>query len=277
MLQPVPSHSPAGRELTFARSRTILHEPRSLYAQFFLATDLALQRLGVRLTEVPFATLGEVYKAHADTWNGLPPWFDADGHDIDPATSMAFVGFDATGAAVCAGAVQLWDFAGRTLRERFEDLSLLFGANAPARRGHWRAEAAAPIAAELTGRVIYGGGYWVRPDWRGKGIGSLMPAAVRYTAFARWDAGVSLTLGGRAFLASELRDFYDYTDCQDGMLIMDGDRVVFRGLLVWGRTAHSVDRLRPRLAALRAATSTFGDGRQGEPLAVVAQDRNTNP
>jgi GNAT superfamily N-acetyltransferase len=188
--------------------------------------------------------------------------------------AMAFVGYDEHGDPVCTAAVQVWDFGTGTLKSEFENLRLLFGDRAEAQRGRWRTEALAPMAAEITGRAIYGGGYWVRPDWRGRGIGDLVPAMVRYAAFARWPLGLYVTLGSRAFLAPELRSFYDFTDCQPGMLIMDGDHLVFRGMLVWGRTSVGVDRLADRLSALTSATtpSARSDGGQRQPLPTATDD-----
>lgn len=266
---------PAGPE-SFLANLPINMEPKSLYARYFLAADEALARMGVTLSLVPFRELRRVYDLDPGSWNNLPPWFDSRDTVIEDDKAAAFVGYDLEGAPVTAAAVRVWDLAGTTFKAEFESLRFLFGAQADQRRDRWVATATAPMAAKLDGHVLYGGSYWVRPDWRGKGIGNVVPSVVRYAALSRWNVGIYLTLGSKAFLAPALRDFYDFTDYQDGMYIGDGDRKVFNGLLLWARASHPVSRLEERYEKLRAALSTGGAGAERQPLAARARDGDAN-
>ncbi len=230
---------------SFIHELKIRHEPRGELGRYLLAADKALYEKEVVLSRVSFDELRRVYSENASTWPALMQFFDSEVAPVPEDTSAAFVAYDDDGEAAAATAVRAWDLGTSNLKVEAESLRLYFGNPLAPKAMGWEC-VMPPISAEMTGQLLYCGAYWVRPDWRGKGLGNLVPAVSRFYALAQWNVDYKITFGSHAFLMPHIRDLYQYEDYQDGALFKLNGAVDFEGLLLWARRSYMVDAL-PRL------------------------------
>jgi GNAT superfamily N-acetyltransferase len=244
------------RNKSFVAQVAGLREGNAALSRFLLAADNALARKGVVLRLATFETLHAIYKGNELSWNNLVPFFDYTAAQIDAATAACFVAYNEEGEPISTTAVRVWDLNGTNLKAEAESLRLFFGPNAERARTSTECKLTAPIATEFDGKVLYCGAYWVRPDWRGQGLGELVPAVSRYYALARWPIEYKITFGSKAFLAPNIRELYQYEDYQGDFVLTEGERLIFKGLLLWARRSFMTDRLNSLTEQLTAASVT---------------------
>jgi GNAT superfamily N-acetyltransferase len=248
---------------SFIHDLTIRQEPRGELGRYLLAADRALHDKEIVLSRVPFEELRRVYSSNTATWPALMQFFDSDIAAVPDDTGAAFVAYSSCGEAVAATAVRVWDLGQSNLKVEAESLRLYFGDPLAPKAEGWEC-VMPPISAEMTGQMLYCGAYWVRPDWRGKGLGHLVPAVSRFYALARWNVDYKITFGSHAFLMPNIRDLYQYEDYQDGAHFKFNGATDFEGLLLWARRSYMVDAL-PRLTAQLTSASRLSGDKQ-EPL-----------
>lgn len=169
---------------------TLLHGPQDLLGRFFLIADTAArdQRLRLRL-RADFEGLVELNSQHRQSWTPMSPIFDPRQSNLRIDSAFWLEAYDDDGHTVAAHAARLFDWADTNVVDEIRSLRVFYEDPAPhvAEGEHVDFDGAA--VAHIKGRTVYGGALWVRPDYRRRGLTTIMPRISRAYAFTRWDTG----------------------------------------------------------------------------------------
>ncbi len=189
--------------------------PTDAVAQSVLATDLAVRSTGVRLSlSSNFEELAHVNRVNRADWYPLMPNFNVDGSTLNPETSFWVKGVDAHGDVVLTHCVRLYVLRGVTLKEEVESLRFYYDSPEAAADIGINTEASAPMASQVSGRVSYSGTLWVRSDYRGAGLGRLIPPLSRALALTRWYPTYHVCFVSRALINKGLHRTYGYRNLE---------------------------------------------------------------
>jgi GNAT superfamily N-acetyltransferase len=166
----------------------IEHGPRDLLARYFFEADKRARAAGVKLRlRHDFDHLVGVNRRHRDSWPELTPVFKPRYNRLDADNAFWIEGVDARGETVVTNAARLYDLGTRSLAEELTSLRIFFDDPAPHLSAGESVEVTAPSPFRITGRVVYAGGLWVRPDYRRHGFARLLPRLTRSYALTRWN------------------------------------------------------------------------------------------
>src|SRR5262249_7629821 len=138
---------------------------------------------------------------------------------------------------------------------------------AASRRGD-KCEISTSIAKAISGRVVYSGAVWYRPDFRGKELATITPRISRAYAFTRWNTDFTVGLIGDAIIAGGMAESCGYTNVEKSTV----DLIVsplgkLRCALCWMDT-------RELLSDLRAVTRGAVPGAKNEVTDLTRLERN---
>lgn len=221
----------------------IRQEPRDLIARYFRAFEAEARLRGVAFHLVSPLDLVAVHDAYAESWNGFTPVFDPRKTSIPDDACACMLGFDRRGEPAVAQACRLFDFGARSVKNALEDLTFWYGEKAHQHRAGARCVVTAPSAARLTGRMLYVGAFWVRPDLRSQIAGQTMQELSRIYGIANWDFDHIVTVGSGAFRRPELQARYGFDGYEDAFDIVTGDGQRFDGLFVWQTRESQIKRM----------------------------------
>lgn len=228
---------------SFRDNLRIRHEPRELLGRYFRALDREARRRAIEFQLVSPIDLVAVHDAYADSWNGFSPVFDPGKTTITEDDYASILGFDRHGRPAVAHACRLFDFGDRSVKDALEDLTFWYGDRAHQWRAATRCVVTAPSAARLTGRMLYVGAFWVRPDLRSQIAGQTMQELSRCYGLAQWDFEHIVTFGSDALLRPELQQRYGFDGYEDAFDIVTGDGQQFGGIFLWQTRESQVRRL----------------------------------
>lgn len=167
---------------------TIKYGPAPLLSRFVLAADRAMRRRGVTLRlRHDFDELLNINKFYVarDLWYPLLDAFNPLYTDLTPENAYWISGEDNAGEIVATWGARIYDWTHTNLAE--QACAMWYGRDA-GRRCVVTAEAARLI----TGNVAWGGGAWVRPDFRGRQLSYLTSRILKAYACARWPIDWSI-------------------------------------------------------------------------------------
>ncbi len=173
---------------------TVGHGPIDVIGRLFLKADTAARRRGVTLSFAPMQDLMDINRANPDTWRPLLPLFDPACGGITDDNSFCILGRNGQGEIVATQAARLYHWAGTSFHEEASSLRLFYAEPARLKGKDERVEVTAPAAKRLTGEVIFAGGIWYRPDYRGIGLPYILPWLSRTYAYTRWKHDFSLSI-----------------------------------------------------------------------------------
>jgi hypothetical protein len=177
----------------------IKYGPAGLLGRFFLWADTAARDRGVTLFFASLKDLVEANRANSDSWRPLFPVFDEALGGVEPGTVFVLIGRDRRGEVVATQAARLYDWPETSLKDEADSLRMLYAdPDAAFARGD-RCEIITPVAEKITGRVVFSGGVWYRPDFRGKDLATILPRISRAYALTRWNS--DFTIGWMALLS----------------------------------------------------------------------------
>jgi hypothetical protein len=165
---------------------TIEHGDPALLGRFFLQADTAARVRGLELAFAPMQLLVDTNRANSDTWRPLLPLFDPAFGGVTDDNSFCIVGRNARGEIVATQAARLYHWQRTSFHEEAESLRLFYADPAGCRGPGEEVEVTAPAARRLTGRVIFAGGAWYRPDYRGRQLAQILTRISRAYAYTRW-------------------------------------------------------------------------------------------
>ena len=192
-----PAHAPALRAQhlrPLLSDVTVEHGPTDLIGRLFLLADTAARERGITLSFAPMEDLIAVNRSNPDTWKPIAPLFDPASGGITEDNSFCILGHNARGEVVATQAARLYDWRHTSFYEEASSLRLFY-ADPERMKGQREAvRVTAPAARDLTGNLIYAGGIWYRPDYRGRGLPNILPWLCRTYAYTRWKQDFSLSL-----------------------------------------------------------------------------------
>lgn len=166
---------------------TIEHGPVDLLGPFFLKADTAARRRDVHLSFAPMQALVDANHRNHETWRPLLPLFDPAVNGAAEEDTFCIVGRNALGDIVATQAARLYHWDGTTFHDEAESLRLFYADPAALKRRSEAVEVTAPAARRITGRVVFAGGAWYRPDFRGRQLAQILTRISRAYAYTRWQ------------------------------------------------------------------------------------------
>ena len=172
----------------------IEHEPRGLLGRVLLKGEACARDLGLSLS---FATMQDLMTANAAnfaTWGPTFPGFDPAFNELTPENSFCLIGRNAGGEVVATQAARLYDWTGSNYRNEAESFRLIYRDPTLQKLPSERCEVTALAAKGIDGRVLYSGGAWYHPKYRGVGLVEILPRMARALARARWNTTCTVTM-----------------------------------------------------------------------------------
>jgi hypothetical protein len=237
----------------------ICHGPAGLLGRFFLWADTAARERGVTLSFASFDELIEINRANSGTWRPLFPLFNPALGGVTTQTGFVILGRNAAGEVVATQAARFYDWSGTTLHDEAVSLRMLYADADAARARGDRCEIKTAAAREISGRVVFSGAGWYRPDFRGKGLALLLPRISRAFAFTRWQTDYTISIMADAVVAGGFADRTGYTKVAKGAAdLVVTPMGVLRGAFVWMDAAELLSDLEQIIAAANRRAEISG-------------------
>src|SRR5712672_1365688 len=189
----------------------IKYGPVGLLGRFFLWADTAARDRGVTLSFGSLQELSEANRGNSDSWRPLVPVFDEALSGVTPETVFVLIGRDKGGQVVATQAARLYDWPETSLKDEANSLRMFYADSVAASVRGDRCEITAPVAEKITGRVVFSGGVWYRPDFRGKDLATILPRISRAYAFTRWNSDFTIGWMADAVIAGGMAERVGYT------------------------------------------------------------------
>lgn len=173
----------------------IAHGPRNMLARFVRQVERVGTERGVRFAiETDFAAFNEAAPEIRRTGGRITPNFNP-AYGYDGSNGWWVSARNAAGELVATVAGRVYEWPDTNLAAELESFRFLYGdAVEKFRKPMERCEVSAAFARKITGRVCYGGGGWVRPDMRGKGLSAILPRLSKAYAVGRHDFDWSVAI-----------------------------------------------------------------------------------
>lgn len=189
--------APVANDMTAHRSilRDIVidYGPRDILGRLFLKADTGLRQRGVSLSFADFEELVAVNEANSDNWRPLLPCFNPKLGRITRENGFAVIGRNASGEAVTAHACRLYTLTNATLKDELESLRIFYDDPERSRGPDESITVTAPSAARTTGRVVFSGSVWYRPDFRKAGLMPFTTQIVRAISYTKWYSDLTFS------------------------------------------------------------------------------------
>jgi hypothetical protein len=148
------------------------------------------RQLGVRMRFAPIQDLVAINRErsrqeHPD-WRPILPIFDPDCSDLRDDNVFALIGRNADGEDVVTQAARFLDWNGTNFKKEAESLRLFYRRPLDRAGEDESVTVTATMAKSITGRVVFTGAHWVRPDYRGKDLTRITPRIAKAVALQRW-------------------------------------------------------------------------------------------
>jgi hypothetical protein len=204
LAQPRPGaeiKAPAAPPRPLISDVTLEHGPVDVLGRLFLKADTAARQRGVHLSFAPMQALVETNRRHVATWRPLLPIFDPAAGGITPQNSFCILGHNAQGEVIATQAARLYEWPNTTFHEEAESLRLLYADPERSKLPGESIEVTARDARKVTGRVVFAGGAWYRPDYRGRQLAEIFTRVCRGYAYTRWKHEYHTSVMVEAMLA----------------------------------------------------------------------------
>jgi hypothetical protein len=260
MRQNIPSTSrQPGADSTrvgnFLRTLQIDHGPIDLLGKFFLKGEMAVRARGLDLHFGSFAELAEVNVANQHTWAPLLPFFRPDAHGLSSNNAFCILGRNATGDIVATQAARFFDLSNTNLFEEAQSLRLFYGA------GEKPADASCHIDAQsagISGYLVYSGGGWYRPDYRGIQLSAILPRISRAYALARWNTIATVSFVNVGLVQKGIVARYGYSKFAGNVRLQNVFAADFNGMVAHMEQNELLEDLRTFLSSFDAEVDALG-------------------
>lgn len=219
--------------------------------RFFLAAERAVRQRGVRLEFGSFDDLVETNRRNFRSWSQLNRAFDASVAPIPRDRAFCILGRDRHGEVVATQAARFYDIGDECIGDVMQSLRLFFPDTlTPEIAAREMCEVTAPAARRIRGRVVYSGGGWYHPDFRGCSLSALLPRMSRAYAYARWNSDYTVTWVVEALIRKGVLARYGYTNFEWGVRFSTEGRIYYEGAFAWMHRSQMIDDLGQSLAKL---------------------------
>jgi hypothetical protein len=188
---------------------TVKFGPAELLTRFILTGDKQVRDKGLKLrlrhNFDDLLALNRVETARGN-WFKLVYMFDPSVSELTPENAFWISAENEAGEVVACQASRVYHWPDSTLED--EARLMFFGG----RDVGQRCEITTPAAREVSGWVYYGGALWVRPDYRGIGLSTIIPRLVRAYAATRWPIDWTISFVARVQIEKGIVAGYGYKD-----------------------------------------------------------------
>ena len=188
-----PAQAVLTPDSSFVAKVVIEHGPRAALSQTFLLADQQLRDQGVLLGFATMQELVSINRANLQSWSPLLPLFDPSLNDLDDSNCFAVVGRSVRGEAIVTAAARLYELGSTTLAQEIESLRIFYRDPASSAAAGEAVKVSSLIARIAQGTVVFSGGAWVHPDWRGKPLIDAVAPVVRGIGLTRWRPGLTFS------------------------------------------------------------------------------------
>jgi len=175
---------------------TIKHGPARLLSRFVLEGDKAVRRAGLKLRlRHDFDELAWINKREVSngSWFRLVDAYNPEYTILTPENAFWISGEDENGEVAASWAARVFHWPDTNLAE--QAVPFFYG-----RDDGQPCKVTAPAAKLIGGIVLCGGAAWIRPDFRGKGLGQLVPRILKAYAYSRWPVDWSICYVSRTLI-----------------------------------------------------------------------------
>jgi len=240
---------------TFSDDLVLTYGPIEKLGRFFLLAEERMNSLGLNLCFGSFDELAAANRAHSQTWRPLLPSFDPALSALDDDQAFCIFGRDINGNIVATQAVRLFTWTDTNFHAEAENLRLFYADPAAARGENERCSVSAESTRGIDGRVLFSGAGWYQPQYRGQGLGVLMPRIARLYALSRWyiDFAICIMAEGVVKGGFPERAGYRHVDWELSMQRMPVFREgTVRAAAVWMDTEAALQDLDDMLSRLES-------------------------
>jgi hypothetical protein len=174
------------------------HGPVDQISRAILGAEEAVRQQGVFLSFATFEELLEANQANSATWLPIVTIFDCRFSELDAANAFCILGRNRSGDVVACQAARLCDWPDTNFSEEAQSLRLFYRDPVRAKLPNEQCRVSAIAARGVSGRVLYSGGAWYRPDFRGRGLVGYLPRIARAYAHTLWNIDCTVTLMAEA-------------------------------------------------------------------------------
>ena len=116
----------------------------------------------------------------------MSPIFDPEQSNLRIDSAFWLDAYDDNGDTVATHAARLFDLPETTVVDEIRSLRVFYENPAPHLAAGESVELDGAAVAHIKGRNVYGGALWVRPDYRRRGLTTILPRISRAYALTRW-------------------------------------------------------------------------------------------
>jgi hypothetical protein len=184
MIAELQSHS--HDQHTFLSETIICHGPSTLLGRFFLKTALFAKERDINLSLCQPEELYFVNQKNRESWMPLVPMYDPSFNKLDNENYIGLLGRTERGEIVTANAVRLYDWTTTNFLEEATSLRLMYDAPVVSKQPGESCKVNTPSAGFVRGRAAFSGAAWVHPNFRGRGLGHMLPLTIKALALTKW-------------------------------------------------------------------------------------------
>lgn len=232
---------------SFLTDVVIKHGPSNVLGRFFLAADAVAKEHSVTLSFGTADELVAVNRANAATWKPVLPIFNPAFASFAPSDFYCLLGRNSSGEVVTAQAGRLFDWSGTTFAEETSSLRLLYADPANMRGAGERIDVRAPSMDNVTGRVVFSGASWQRPDIRGKALVDVTARLSRAMAYALWGPDCVVTFCAEHLVARDLPRRAGFKNTEWEINFHNTPLGTLRAAVLWMTRQQLLDELGPNL------------------------------
>jgi hypothetical protein len=178
----------------FLDAARVLHGPAHIIGRVFLKAEQVLRERGVTLSFATFEELAEVNRLNRDTWRPLLPHFDPDCGYLNEHNSYCLLGRDSRGDVVACQGGRFYEWHDTNFFEEARTMRLFYPDPDRPPPPTESVLMTAERSRQVSGRVVFSGAGWYRPDYRKKDLGTILARVSRALAYTRWKTDATATL-----------------------------------------------------------------------------------
>ena len=242
-------NNPGQTEKPIFSQLTLQYGPLDVLGRTILIAEQLCNKAGVWLSLATPQEVLAINKANSKTWLPLLRQFD---HNFNPLTSqnsLFIVGRNRRGEAVACQAARFYDWTGTNFAAEAESLRLFYANPASMRLPNEQCVVTSNAARGTTGRVVFSGGAWYRPDHRGLGLVEWLPRIARAYARGVWDTRNTVTIMSELNVNKGVFPRNGYRNMEWSVEMFNCGLGDLRCSFMWSKDDEMLDDLRKFLAS----------------------------
>lgn len=238
------------RRRNFLSEVVIDFGPRDMLSRLFLKADTELRQVGIELSFAPLEALVELNaRVKRESWRPLVQILDPRLGTYTADNGFCLLGRNSEGDVVAVQAVRMYDFGPSNYKAETESLRLWYSDPEGMRRPGEACPVSAPSANQMTGRALFSGGVWFRPDYRGKGVTYSLGRIAKALAHTRWAADTTFAMMAEDVFAGGTWKRAGFKHAEWSVDFTNTQFGTFRMALLWLTAQEQMDYFRSFLTA----------------------------